>query len=379
MLSVLFCNEMLGLGHLRLSLTLAEALVAEDESSSALVMTGSMAFGGLRTAPRVDVVKLPTSPLDANTSWSATSRRPPANLAIGAAGVRALRSELSVATVAQLRPEVVVVDYRPLGRDEELRPTLELLREQGGCTVALGLWDVDDAPERLRTQWTAELLEAIAQLYDLALVYGPSLPGDVRIEALRSAGVPVHHTGLVGVPMAHHPPADLGEGYLLATAGGGVDGVALLDAVLDAIAERPLPVTTVLVTGPMMAADEIARLRGRAVGPDVRVEEARADMDAVLAGARAVVSMAGYNTVSEVLGSGKPALLVPRTFPRVEQLNRARRWEAAGRVEVLEPESLGPALLSERIAALLERPPSAGEPLTGASDAAAILRDLSCP
>jgi predicted glycosyltransferase len=368
---------MLGLGHLRLSLAVADALVAGDERSNALVVTGSPAFGGMRTPARVDVLKLPTSPLDAGSRWSATTHRPSAGLGIGSDQVRALRSELSLTTVSRLRPDVVVVDYRPLGRGEELRAALELLRADGACTVALGLWDVDDAPERLRSQWTGGLLEAVRALYDLALVYGPSSPGDVRVEGLRTAGVPVHHTGLVGPPAAERGPADLGEDYLLATAGGGVDGFALLDAVLEAIRVRPVGVTTVLVTGPMMAAEDVARLRDRAAGLDVRVEEFRADMDAVLAGARAVIAMAGYCTVAEVLGSGRPALLVPRTFPREEQLNRARRWAAAGCVEMLDPQSLEPVGLSETISRLLDRPPGAGQPLTGAGDAAGILREAA--
>jgi len=33
--SVLFCNEMLGLGHLRLSLALAGALVEQDDRATA--------------------------------------------------------------------------------------------------------------------------------------------------------------------------------------------------------------------------------------------------------------------------------------------------------------------------------------------------------
>ena len=39
MRSILFCNEMLGMGHLRLSLVLAEALVACSEGATALVVT----------------------------------------------------------------------------------------------------------------------------------------------------------------------------------------------------------------------------------------------------------------------------------------------------------------------------------------------------
>jgi predicted glycosyltransferase len=83
--------------------------------------------------------------------------------------------------------------------------------------------------------------------------------------------------------------------------------------------------------------------------------------------------MAGYCTVAEILSSGKPALLVPRAAPREEQLNRARRLAAAGRVDMLDPRAAGPTELRQAIDRLLDRPPVVQEPPTGATDAAAIL------
>ena len=371
MRSILFCNEMLGLGHLRLSLVLAQALVARDDRSTALVVTGSPAFGGMRIPPRVDVLKLPTAPLDADSRWRATSLRPTAGLALEASAVAALRADLSLAAVEHMRPDVLVVDYKPFGRGEDLRAALARAGEE--CTVALGLWDTDDAPERLREQWTPELGQEVAELFDLALVYGPSAPGDARVERLRESGVPVHNTRLVGVPPAEHGPSDLADGYLLATTGGGADGFPLLDALLGAIRARPLGIPAVLVTGPFMDPGDVARLRDAADGLDAHVEEFRADMDALLAGARAVVSMAGYCTVAEVLASGKPALLVPRAFPREEQLNRARSLAAAGRVSMLTPDELDPGSLRRALEELLARESLPAEAPLGAQDAAAIL------
>jgi predicted glycosyltransferase len=371
--SVLFCNEMLGLGHLRLSLAIAAALTSDDDGSTALVVTGSTAAGSWRLPSGVDVLKLPTLPVSSESRWGGTSFRPPAGLAVDAAEVSRLRAELSRAVVAELRPDVMVVDYRPLGRNEDLLPALEQMRASDGGAIALGLWDVDDAPERLLERWTDELLEAVRGLYDLALVYGSSPPGDVRVDGLRSVGVPVHNTGLVSAPPAPRPADDLGEGYLLATTGGGVDGFPLMHAIVGAIANEPLPVPAVLVTGPMMDPDEVHRLREQAVGHDVRVEVFRQDMDAVLAGAGAVVAMAGYCTTAEVLASGKPALFVPRVSPRTEQLNRVARLAEAGRVQMLHPDELGSELLREQIDALLARAPARAEALTGASDAARIL------
>ena len=382
--AILFCNEMLGLGHLRLSMALAEAIVNEhhpsdsgpgqDDPGSALVVTGSPAFAAAPTTAGVDILKLPTLPVGPDSGWAVTSFRPTSCLAVGEPEVRALRARLCLAAVQGFRADVAVVDYRPFGRGGELRAALEWLREEGDCTIALGLWDIDDAPEVLRAYWTDELAADVAGLYDLALVYGTPSPDDPRLGALRSAGVPIHEVGLVGVAPAHEPPEDLGDGYLLVTAGGGADGFPLLSAVLEAIRVRPLPLRAVLVPGPSMAADQATQLATRAAGLDVRVERARRDMDAVLAGARAVIAMAGYCTVAEILGSGKPALLVPRAFPREEQLNRARRWHSAGRVEMVELDRVSTLEFRKAIDRLLLRAPEPGLPLRGAADAAGILR-----
>ena len=47
-----------------------------------------------------------------------------------------------------------------------------------------------------------------------------------------------------------------------------------------------------------------------------------------MARAAGVVAMGGYNTFCEILSFDKPALIVPRTVPRLEQFIRASR--AAG-------------------------------------------------
>jgi predicted glycosyltransferase len=368
--ALLFCNEMLGLGHLRLSLVLAGALAGEH--SSALVVTGSPAFAGLPVPPGVDLVKIPAAPLT-DSSWGATTLRPPAALRVPREQLVDLRSALSLAAAQRYEPDVALVDYRPLGRGDDLRATLEWLRRDGRATVGLGLWEVDDDPVRIGDFWSPELVDSVSELYDLALVYGDSVAGDLRIERLRAAGVPVHHTGLVGAPPASTGPADLEDGYLLATAGGGVDGFPLLSALVDALEARPLGIPAVLVTGPMMPAAQVAALRDRAAGAEILIERQRADMDALLAGCRAVVSMAGYNTTAEVLGSGKPALLAPRGSPRQEQLNRARRLAAAGRVELLEPSALEPGALRAALDRLLVRRRADGDPLTGAADVVRIL------
>jgi predicted glycosyltransferase len=331
--------------------------------------------------PRVDMLKLPAAPVSVDPRWATTAFVQPAQLSIAPEQVLTLRAELSLTAVRVIGPDVVVVDHAPLGWGADLRPTLDWLRSRGLSTVALGLRDFDNSDE-LRSSWNEELVRTVCSLYDLALVYNDREIDDSRIQALLAAGLPIHRTGLLGAPAAHTGPPDLGEGYLLVTCGGGIDGFALLDAVIDAVRVNRLRIPTVLVTGPMMPSAQVARLRERAPEVGARVERERADMESVLAGARAVVSMAGYCTVAEILASGVPALLVPRSSPCGEQLNRARHWAAAGHMEMLDPGELEPIRLGRAIAELLEREPVAGEPLTGAAEAGSILEGAvrqSCP
>jgi predicted glycosyltransferase len=50
--------------------------------------------------------------------------------------------------------------------------------------------------------------------------------------------------------------------------------------------------------------------------------------------------MAGYNSVCEVLATDRPALLVPRTHPRTEQLVRAQRLAELGAADMLPMQGL---------------------------------------
>ena len=183
-----------------------------------------------------------------------------------------------------------------------------------------------------------------------------------------AAGIPVEVVDFVSGPPAEAPAADLPAGYLLAATGGGADGFATLDAVLAAIRLRPIPIHTVLLTGPLMPQDDVARLRLSAEGLDATIFESRADLPELLFGARAVVSMAGYSTTAEILASGKPSLMIPRAVPREEQLNRAKKLFESGRVSLLEPKNLSAEAMRDALSRLLEQDPRPPERLSGAAE-----------
>ena len=222
---------------------------------------------------------------------------------------------------------------------------------------------------------------AIERYYDAILVYGPaSSPDAIRSVGWTDLTVPVHHVGYLGWPMTDEPAPDLPDGYLLATVGGGHDGYRVLEEVLQAIRLEPLGCPTLVITGPLMPKAQIQALRSLAAGTDAQVVEFRGDMDRVLAGARAVVGMAGYNTVAETLRARRPALLVPRARPSQEQLVRARAVRSSRPTRCSIPTTSTPRRCATRSGALdVAAPDAPPDEYEGADRSARLLSELADP
>jgi predicted glycosyltransferase len=372
---LLFSNEAVGLGHLKRSLAIAARLARTDPGATSLIVTGSPVHALFELPPRVEVMTLPT--LERDESGAYRSRR----LAVGARDVGRLRGSIACAAALAFEPDCVVVDRLPLGLDGELAPALEALRGSG-CKLVLGLRDIENDPLEVRRTWSPDLQTAILRFYDLVLVYGPAVPALDAIDCLEwdahNLSVPVHHVGYVGGGAPGGEAADLPEGYVLATVGGGSDGFAVLATFVEALRLEPLPCPAVVVTGPLMSREEIERLEELAAGVAVQVQEFRPNLDALIARARAVVCMAGYNTVAEVMRARRPALLVPRVSPISEQLVRALELRRRGLQNVLHPSELSASTMRAALDRLLARPlpPFEDGDYRGAERAADLLTGL---
>jgi predicted glycosyltransferase len=370
-----YSHDSFGLGHLRRTLALARAVGEEHAAADSLILTGSSLSSSYRLPPRVDTVKLPVLTKDTHGRYRA------ARLGTSVEDTLALRSRLAAAAAEAFAPDVTVVDKTPLGLRGELLPALELLRARGRGRLVLGMRDVEDSAARVRREWgRAKIRRAVERYYDAILVYGPrSSPDALRCMDWDDLPMAVHHVGYVGSPMPDLGPPDLPADYLLVSAGGGADGTAVVEAAIRAVRLRSLARPTVIVTGPLMLDADVRRLFALARGTDVQLYEFRADMESVMAGARAVVAMAGYNTVAEILRARKPALLIPRVRPRQEQLVRAQELAAKGQAELLHPDELDAETLRARLDGLLSRPAPVpiGAAHGGARRAARLLLDLA--
>lgn len=359
---LMYSHDSYGLGHLRRTLALAEAFVRRDAGASVLILTGSTVSGTFHMSPGIDLVKLPSAVKVASGVYE------PSRIPISFETLRELRSSLILSAAASFDPDAFVVDKAPLGMKREVYRTLEFLREERPSTLTvLGLRDVMDDPARIRRNWRESgIADAIEEFYDAILVYGPREIYDPLPEyGLSEATLErCHYVGYVGRGPTHEeasgPP--FGSGYVLVTAGGGADGLYLMETYLRSlvVGKSGPAFESVVVTGPLMDDASRWKVERLARGTHARVLEFRADMERLIAGAGAVVSMGGYNTTTELLAAGKPALIVPRVKPRVEQLIRARRLAALGLVETIHPVDLTPALMRSTVEALLERGPTTG-------------------
>jgi predicted glycosyltransferase len=373
---LLFSNEAVGLGHLRRTIAITAHLARTDVRATSLIVTGSPVQALFDLPPRVEAITMPT--LTRDRTGTHRSRR----LALEADEVRRLRGTIARAAALAFEPDCAVVDRFPLGLDGELAPTLRALRA-AGCRLVLGLRDIEDDPARVRRTWGPDLREAIRRYYDLVLVYGPPSPPLDAIDCLEwdedSLAVPVVHVGYVGaVETGSEPDDDLPDDYVLATVGGGCDGFDVLATFVEALQLEPLPYPAVVVTGPLMPREDVERLEELAGGLRVQVRRFRPNLEGSIARARAVVCMAGYNTVAEVMRARKPALLVPRVRPISEQLLRAQELGRRGLQDVLHPSELSAATMRAALDRLLarQRPPFEEEHFRGTERTGDLLAGL---
>jgi predicted glycosyltransferase len=358
---LLYGHDTFGLGHLRRNVTLAHRLARDFPTAHLLALTGSPQAHALPLPPRFDFVKIPSATKDAGGAYRSRAL----DLSLGE--LTDLRSRLIAETMLSYRPDVVLVDHAPSGMAGELIHPLDRLRAaHPSVHLVLGLRDVIDEPERVRADWAkADLLSWMDRTYDRVFIYGAPGVGPSPEEYGLSPRLNgrVRHTGYVlwAEPGASREEVRArlglasGDALVVATVGGGGDGDAVLSSLLTAFAggERP-GMRLVVVTGPLMAGATARALREQAASnPGVTMIEFDPDLPALVAAADCVVSMGGYNSMTELLAAGTPGVIVPRVEPRLEQWIRASAMAQRGLCTLVHPADASPRRLADAVMASL--------------------------
>jgi predicted glycosyltransferase len=336
---LLYSHDSFGLGHVSRCRTIANALVAADPNVSVLIVSGSPVIGSYEFRSGIDFVRIPGVVKQIDGDYDS------ANLRVGVEHTMEMRTRIIRDTADIYRPDLFIVDKEPTGLRGEVLPALRLLKERG-TPLVLGLRDVMDDPAALAAEWERKnVVPALRDLYDEIWIYGlPQINKPLTgIEVPPSVRHKMVYTGYLrrDLPLHSDVPHELeeiGDPFILVTAGGGGDGADLIDWVLAAYeTDAHIPYGAVIVFGPFMSTAEREAFKERSAKfRNIRTLTFTNNLGALMQRAAGVVAMGGYNTFCEILSFDKKAIIVPRTRPRLEQFIRTRAARNVGLIEMLD-------------------------------------------
>ena len=348
---LMYSHDGYGLGHMRRNLNIARGLVAMDPAADILMIIGCPSGLFFELPPQIDFIKLPSIIKIGQEQWRSS------NLSMSFDATCALRAGMILHTAKMLRPDVMMVDYLAQGVGGELQPTLDWIRANGGrCKTVLGLRDIIDSPREVQARWRRQgVIERIVSSYDRVLLYGDEEMFD-SADAYglkgRIAGR-LRYCGYVAPPIEERKEPGGAVSHVVVTAGGGRDGLALHEAAIRArraLPHRPMKLT--IVTGPLMDPRDRRRITYLAGGDSgIHLLPWVDDISVLTRDADLVLTMAGYNSLTEILAQGHKPIVLPRKGPSREQRIRTRLFADRGLVDALDPEGE----ISRELAEIIER------------------------
>ena len=356
---VMYSHDTYGLGHLTRTVRIAHGVMSAFPGARVLVISGSPVAHSFAFPRGVDYVKIPSVVKSGPEAYEARE------LGISFRTLRQLRSAIILDTIKIFRPHLFFVDNVPLGMKGELRPILEWLRnKQPQAQIHLNLRDILDDPRTLLPIWEKTgVQEVLQEFYDTIHVFGCRSVYD----AVAAYGLPQGKTDHLGYicpppegdreekPMA--PPREEGRWRILVTVGGGGDGNAILRCVLrlQKFLGPLTPFRFFMVAGPLMNPESYREICQEAKGiKGVYLYKSIEHLSSWMAQSDLVLSMGGYNTLCEVMAFARRSVVIPRIYPRTEQMIRVRALEAKGILRVIEPDELNPDKLNQVLCQTLE-------------------------
>ncbi len=358
---VIYSHDTFGLGNIRRMLAITEYLLNKIPDLSILLITGSPMIHNMHLPKnRFDYLKLPVIGRTSNGEYVAKK------LGTNFDDLVKLRSQLIKMAVSNFNPDVMIVDKKPRGIADELHATLDMIHHNMPATsVVLLLRDILDDPKVTRRIWLKNrYFQSIARYYHSVLVMGSKKVFDVCQEY----DFPVHIADIVqfcGYINRNHifskitTPLlfnDVGKPKILVTVGGGEDGFVTLNHFIKGLTKhaRNEKFSTLIVTGPEMSQQYRGEIQNKGEHlRHVQVVDYTPDLMAHMQAANLIVSMAGYNTIVEILAMKKRAIIIPRIKPVLEQLIRAERMDKLGLLKCIHPDKLSSEYLINEVAVQL--------------------------
>ena len=275
-------------------------------------------------------------------------------------------------------PHVLITETFPFGRRMlrfELLPLLQAANDSETCLLVIASIR-DILQPKSKAGRNREICDLVEAHYDHVLVHGDeslarlvdSFADAARIEDK------LYYSGYICSRDESPPGTGDGSGEVLVSAGGSDTGYRILQTAIDAKPEsvlRDLPWR--LLVSHAFPEESFAALKDRA-GPGIRIERNRADFRVLLRRARLSISQAGYNTVTDILASETPAIVIPfAEAGEIEQSLRAQKLQRLGRVVTLAQDDLDANSLAAAIAMTDSAPANSMINLDGARNSALMV------
>lgn len=370
---LLYCQHSLGLGHLKRSWALADALSADFRI---VLLSGGVPPRDLPPPARIEIVHLP--PLAQN----ADGRLVALDDSMSVDEARRNRCGIILDTFRALRPAVVLIELFPFGRRKfagELMPLLEDASSGPRPLVACSVRDIlvgrgsgqqahdDRARALVDAYFDAVFVHTDRQFAALDETFRPRQP----------LQTPVYYTGFV--VSGAKPPVVAARDGVLVSGGGGRFAEPLFTTAIEAHAQLSGPTRLTIVAGPLCEDSTWHRLVALAgTRSNIRLQRTVLDLCGEMARSQLSISQCGYNTALDIIRARVPALVVPfADGGDSEQADRARRLEALHAVRTLPADRLSAPALAAAIAQMREfQPAPVSLALDGAGQTARFLKTL---
>jgi predicted glycosyltransferase len=351
---LLYVQHLLGIGHLRRSLRIAEALAREGIRVA--LISGGEPLSALACTSAERVIQLPPiRALDAGFKVLVDGVGRPID-----DDLRTARQSALLAAFADEQPDVLLIEAFPFGRRAfrfELDGLIEAARARRPRPLVLcSLRDIVVLPDDPRRP--KEIVDRVRNDFDFVLVHGDPafIPLEDSFPLAPEISDRLIYTGYVA--KAHEPgyaaasDETAGADEVVVSVGGGAVGGALLRTAIETRRQGCLTnLRWRLLAGPNLPEPEFAALAA-GLPEGVVLERYRPDFPQMLGRCRVSVSQAGYNTVLDILAARAAAVVVPFASGReTEQSLRAERLAARGILELLPENQLSP----ERLASAIDR------------------------
>lgn len=369
---LVYCQHVLGIGHLVRTFEILKALKGHQIT---LLLGGAE----INLAPPEHVTTVQLPPLMMDATFSTLS--PPTGEPLEK--IKKQRQKIIGNCLRKVQPDILLIELYPFGRNGfhfEIAPLLEQAKQElPSCLIASSVRDILVERDN-RVKFERRAVERLNHFFDLLLIH--SDPAVIRLNETfsRMADLKIQtvYTGYV-----HRPPkqeksvqkttTDLP--LIVASAGGGSVGYALLEATLKAhtLLASQSPSILNLYTGPYLEQEKQQRLI-KLAGDHARIATFCDDLPAALRQAALSVSMGGYNTTMDVVAAGCPALIYPFNQNHEQRL-RAERLQHYVPITLLEAEDLLPPVLAHHMHEALHVPssPSKKPAMDGANQTAQTL------